>query len=163
MNKKEKTIWIISGIAALILVIFLTIKLVSVLNEDSNIEQDMIYDTTDMDENLDQNDQVLQAPENIIFPTDLVGTWLTLKPNATDEKNQYEGFVLRLDGTALSISNKEISYDSWEIENYNLILKSMSEDGESVESKYIVDYIGKDGLDLRTGDTTIRYTLEAKN
>lgn len=163
MNKKEKTVWMISGIAALILVIFLTVKLVSVLNEGDNNEQDSDFVEEEIDNSLNQSDQVLQAPENIIFPSDLIGTWLTLKPSSVDQENEYEGFVLRLDGTALSINNQEMSYNTWLIENYNLVLNGQNDQNESVQSKYIVDYIGKDGLILRIGDTTVRYTLEAKN
>jgi hypothetical protein len=137
--------------------------LVSVLNEGDNNEQDSDFVEEEIDNSLNQSDQVLQAPENIIFPSDLIGTWLTLKPSSVDQENEYEGFVLRLDGTALSINNQEMSYNTWLIENYNLVLNGQNDQNESVQSKYIVDYIGKDGLILRIGDTTVRYTLEAKN
>jgi hypothetical protein len=157
MSKKEKLVWIVSGIVAVILIV--AVIWMFAFNGDSETEGDSAYSADQEEMNQDHDNQVLEAQENVVFDADLVGTWLTAVAEPGSEELSYEGFVLRPDGTALVINSDE-DYSNWRVEDYRLFFSL--EEGEVEEISYIIDYIGKDGLILRSGDTTIRYTLEAK-
>lgn len=159
MSKKEKLVWIISGMIALILIIAVVWMFVARSGNSNETDTEQTH-TTEQSENQDgHNDQVLDAEENVVFNSDMVGTWLTGVAVADSEDLSYQGFVLRPDGTALSI-NTNMNYSTWRVEDYKLIFTL--ENSAVEEVSYIVDYIGRDGLRLRSGDTIIQYTLEAK-
>ena len=155
MSKKAKLILIISAITAVILIVLFSSK--AIKNQDEGGNYNPEYGNSNEEENLDYENQVLEPSDSVVFPSDLIGTWLT-ETSGSDEDPEYQGFVLRPNGTALSINNS-IDYKSWRIDDYKLIFTP--EDSE-VEMDYIVDYIGKEGLILRVGDTTTQYTLESK-
>jgi ABC-type Na+ efflux pump permease subunit len=158
MSKKEKLVWIISGIVALILVI--AVVWMFVFNQTSNESQmDSENSTEQAEMENDHNDQVLEAQDNIVYDSDLIGTWLTGVQRTSSDELSYEGFVLRPDGTALAI-NSDLTYQTWRVEDYRLFFTL--ENSEVEEISFIIDYIGKDGLVLRIGDTTVSYSLEAK-
>jgi hypothetical protein len=161
MNKKAKIIWSIVGVVAIILIVLLSIRLVSNLKSDKKEEYSSEEEQSVVNDSDNLKDQYLEPSENYVFKSDLVGTWLTVKSSTDSEKVVYEGFVLRPDNTVLAINNPEFSFDSWSTEDYKLIFTNSSET-ESATMSYIVEYIGKDGLILRNGDTTVQYTIEAK-